>query len=127
MVDYSILIHYMPRVLRQGGLAHFVEWDYQVWTDDYTLIHSNNEYRGEPWLARWFGFVRRATEKRGGHVEAANHLGHWLRIDGRFENVREEHFWIYAAPSPKMSTKDFTLAIMMRDNLTVSAQREQRV
>jgi hypothetical protein len=96
--DFAHLVHAISHVLRPGGLIELVEVDFSVYTPERQRLELNLNRMEEPYLPRWFAFMRMAALQRGGDVDASNYIHSWVHEQGVFENVVYREYWVPTCP-----------------------------
>jgi len=117
--DYAGLVDQMAHTLRQGGLIHLTEYNFVIHDGNKKPIVVNEDVLEGPWLPRWMSLAQQAIRKRGGTVDAANHLYRWVSETGSFENIVHRDFWFQASP---WNQKDDNVA--RRENAIAKTMRE---
>ncbi|KAG6842410.1 hypothetical protein C0991_007540 [Blastosporella zonata] len=102
--DFYNLLDHITKVLRPGGLAILVEWDFNAYNVDHERIEVSTHEVKEPWWPRWLAFCKIAIKESGGDVDAADNLREWTNNHPALEDVTYEEFWI---PSSGWSEDEF--------------------
>ncbi|KIY46318.1 hypothetical protein FISHEDRAFT_66490 [Fistulina hepatica ATCC 64428] len=115
--DYERLIDQMSHVLRPGGLLCLTEFDFSIYDANHQRIELTTDRIEAPYVARWFAFAKAAARRRGGDVDAANHLRRWVSSNPRFENVVYRHWFLPTLPYHKDAFHQEIGAVMRDDVL----------
>ncbi|KAG6846091.1 hypothetical protein H0H87_006455 [Tephrocybe sp. NHM501043] len=99
--DYANLLDQATKVLRPGGLAIFVEWDFDAYTVDCERIKLSTHEIREPWWPRWLAFCKIAIKESGGEVDAADNLREWMSNHPALEDLVYEEFWMPVSAWPE--------------------------
>ncbi|KAG6911375.1 hypothetical protein DXG01_001046 [Tephrocybe rancida] len=99
--DFYTLIDQITKVLRPGGLAIIVEWDFHAYTPNHERIVLNTHEIKEPWWPRWLAFAKIAIKSSGGSVDAADNLQSWITNHPALEDPVYQEFWMPTSHWPK--------------------------
>jgi SAM-dependent methyltransferase len=122
--DYRGLIDQISRVLRPGGVLILLDTDFLVADVNYHTQVPNTSLMQPPWLQRFLAFVNMAIKKRGGNIEACEHMHEWLAEHPAYEQIEwKDHFmgispWMQGRSSE--SQRQRHIAQQMRADLYVS-------
>jgi hypothetical protein len=75
-----------------------LEYDFKMYDGNKQLITVSTSSIGAPWIPRWMGLVYMAVGRRGGCLDAAEHLYYWVKDIPVFTDVVHHEFWIPASP-----------------------------
>jgi len=104
--------------LRPGGLATFIEWDYQIYTPERipytspTPIYDPSALTprfGErpppqsehlPALVHLLRAIFRASTTAGSHITGSCHIGAFVQRNGEYKNINIHEVWIPVVAGP---------------------------
>ncbi|KAG5647661.1 hypothetical protein DXG03_008384 [Asterophora parasitica] len=117
--DYQNLINQISHVVRPGGLAILVEWDFHAYDKNRQRISLNTSEVAGPWWPRWLAFAQIAIRNHGGSVEAADNLRAWVTNHPAFEQQVYEEFWIPTSRWPRGDEFQMRMGTIMGDDICV--------
>ncbi|KAF9531530.1 S-adenosyl-L-methionine-dependent methyltransferase [Crepidotus variabilis] len=99
VTDYHQMIDQIAHVVRPGGLVDLSEFDFYMYDANHQriLFESNDEIR-PPWWGRWMHYFHDAVKAKGGDVDAATNLHHWVSQNSLFEDVTYKEYWLPIVP-----------------------------
>jgi hypothetical protein len=104
--------------LRPGGLATFIEWDYQIYTPEHILYTSSTLTYDPSVLTPRFGqsppppserlpalvhllrAILRASTTAGSHVTGSSHIGVFVQRNGEYKDINIREVWIPVVAKP---------------------------
>jgi hypothetical protein len=119
--DYHHLIDDISRVLRPGGLAIIVEWDFSTWDANKQQVVLGTHELGPPWWSRWLAFAQIAVRNSGGSVEAASNIRRWMSENPAFEDIVQDDIWIPTSHWVAHDEMQQRIGATMRDDILASA------
>ncbi|KAI0081159.1 S-adenosyl-L-methionine-dependent methyltransferase [Panus rudis PR-1116 ss-1] len=98
--DYAGLVDHIAQTLRPDGLVALTEYNFIIHDAHRRPIEipDNDPMIRGPWLPRWMKLAQWAIRRKGGEVDAADHLYRWVSEHGAFDRVVKRQFWFQASP-----------------------------
>ncbi len=93
-------------MLKPGGLAAFVEWDFQAYDIDCKPIGSE-EGSCSSWIAKFLSTCRKAMTDRGADLGAINNLERWCSEENHaFDSTMPTVYWLPCSSWCELSGPD---------------------
>ncbi|KAF8079038.1 S-adenosyl-L-methionine-dependent methyltransferase [Lyophyllum atratum] len=115
--DFYTLIDHISRVLRPGGLAIIIEWDFHAYDHNYQRIEIGTHELRAPWWPRWLAFAKLAIQNSGGSVDAATNLRSWVTDHPAFEDHVYQDFWVPTSHWAHHDPFKLRIGSTMRDDI----------
>ncbi|KAG6855999.1 hypothetical protein H0H87_008543 [Tephrocybe sp. NHM501043] len=116
--DFYDLLDQITYILRPGGLAIFLEWDFDVYRAKHERIEPSTDLSKiqGPWWPQWLAFFKAAIKESGRDVDAAENLQEWTSKHSALEDVVYEEFWMPCSAWPEDDFMRRMGATMKDDN-----------
>ena len=114
----TAFIQDVAECLRPGGLATFIEWDYQIYTPEHIPYTSSTPTYDPSALTPRFGerpppqserlpalvhllrAILRASTTAGSHITGSSHIGVFVQRNGEYKDINIREVWIPVVAKP---------------------------
>jgi hypothetical protein len=125
----TAFIQDVAKCLRPGGLATFIEWDYQIYTPEHIPYTSSTPtydpsaltpQLGErpllqsehlPALVHLLRAILRASTTAGSHITGSRHIGVFVQRNGEYKDINIREVWIPVVAKPGWSPSLGSLSV----------------
>lgn len=97
-----------------------MEWDFGCYDEWFQPIRLETSTIAGPWWPRWLAFLKLAARNRGGSVEAADSMYHWVKDHPLFDDVVYRTFYIPASPWDTSNAFNMHIGYQMQKDISVS-------